>query len=130
MPSLFQEAAAIASAAVDDVFGEEFLYQPMTADDVNARPSIDPNRAPLTIVAAFLDSYARAESGPARTQGVAAERPGHASSRPQVTFDRRALPYDVCKGDRLTRVDTGETFQVAEPRKSDGPRIALDLNRI
>lgn len=130
MTSPFQEAAALASAAIDDFYSEAYLYQPMLAADVNARSAIDPARAPLTIMAAMLDNYARADSGPARTQGVMAEKPGHASSRPQVSIATGALPYETRRGDRMTRVSDGALFQVAECRSPDLVRITLDLNRM
>lgn len=131
MATPFQNAATKSSAAVDKVYGEPYLYQPMThGADVNARFVIDPDRAPLTVIAAPLDLYARAHSGPARTQGVSAEQPGHASDRPSVSIDRAALPYDVRPGDRMTRVSDGVLFRVAEPRPVDGPRISIDLNRV
>lgn len=131
MPTPFQEAAALASCAVDDVYAEDYLYQPMTAGaDVNARPCPDTDRPVLQIKAVPLDSFARAGSGPARTQGVTAEKPGHASTRPQVSIDRNAFPYAVARGDRLTRMSDGAQFLVAEPRYPDLSRLTLDLNRI
>jgi hypothetical protein len=130
MSSPFQDAAALASSAVDDTYGEPFTYQPMTAADVNARPSIDANRAALTITAVLLDSFARAHSGPARTQGVTSEQPGHASTRPQLSLDPAALPYTPRRGDIVTRGSDGSKFLVAEPRRPDDVRIILDLNRM
>lgn len=119
------------SAAVDDVFGEPFTYQPMTAAaDRNARPAVDSNRAAQTIVAVLIDSYARADSGPARTTGVAADTPGHASARPQLSFDPTQLPYAVRTGDRVLRQSNGALYYLAEPRRPDGVRVLVDLNRL
>ncbi len=145
MGSLFQTAAAAASAAVDTVFGEPVLYQPMgvAADDVNARRAPDPSRPAMAIVAGFFDAYARAFSGPARSQGVKPEQPGHATSRPVLDIDFTQLPYEPHRGDRVVRqkqdakgnvldapgVFTGEVYEVAEPRPDKtGPRGELDLN--
>src|SRR6266536_1631689 len=53
--SLFQDAAAAASAAVDTVFGEPWTYQPMAVGgDVNARRAPDPDRAALPITGAYI----------------------------------------------------------------------------
>jgi len=131
MTTPFQDAAAAASGAVDDVYGEPYLYQPMKRDaDVNGRLIVDPDRAPVTVTGVPFDAYARADSGPARTQGVTAEKPGHASDRPSVSIERAALPYAPHVGDRLTRVSDGVKFSVAEPRRLDLVRIVLDLNRL
>jgi hypothetical protein len=131
MTSPFQDAAALASTAIDDVFGEQFTLDPMaTGVDVNGRGVADPDRAAQTFTATFIDSYARADSGPARQQGVTAEKPGHASSRPQISFDAAALPYAVKRGDRVTRASDGSLYQMAEPRKVDTIRVLVDLNRI
>lgn len=129
MPTPFQQAAALASAAVDSVYGETFTFQPMAAADPNARPAADASRAAQQIVGVLLDSFARSHSGPARTQGVTPEQPGHSSTRPQFSFDRSALPYDPRAGDFLTRAD-GSKFKVAEVRRPDMVRIILDLNRL
>ena len=132
MTSLFQDAAVAASAAVDTVFGEPWIYQPMAAGgDVNARRAPDPDRAALPITGAYIDPYARALSGPTRSQGVKAEQPGHASGRPALSLDLAQLPYEPRRGDRVTRLNTGEVFEVAEDRPDrTGPRTMLDLNLI
>lgn len=131
MTTPFQDAAALASAAVDGVYGEPFTVIPMTrGNDVNARPTTDSGRAQTVITAAFLDVFARADSGPARTQGVTAERPGHASSRPQISFDRSQLTYAVKRGDRMQRGSDSSIFEVAEIRRADPVRDLADLNRV
>lgn len=135
--SLFDDAVVLASAAVDDVYGKPYLYQPMTeAADVNARPVVDSGRAAKTITAALTDKFARALAGPARSPTVKPERPGHTSDRPQFSFDRAALPYEPQRGDRLTRLDevtgaaTSDVYQVAEVLRADPARFVCDVNRV
>jgi hypothetical protein len=129
MASPFEIAAAATSAAVDRVYGKSFFYQPMTAaTDVNARPVFDPTRAAVTITAAFSDAFFRAGEGPTRSPGVNNEKPGHASSRPQISFDAAALPYRAQRGDRITRLADGKIFRVAEVHLDDTRRILCDLN--
>jgi hypothetical protein len=143
MGSLFQDGAAIASAAVDTVYGEPFLYQPMAAasGDVNARSATDSGRSAMPVTAAFFDAYARAFSGPLAqlSQGRSAELPGHSSGRPLLDLDFTQLPYEPRRGDRVQRqapgdadgVFTGQVFEVAECRPDKtGPRGELDLNLI
>ncbi len=131
MTTPFQDAAEKASAALDDVFGEAFTFLPMTAGlDANARPSADPDRDVVAFTAVFIDTAARAHSGPARTPDVVNERPGHSSSRPQITFALAALPYRPRRGDRVQRAADNALFQIAEPRAADPVRITVDLNRV
>ena len=132
MSSLFQEAAAKASAAIDAVYGETFLFHPMArAADVNARASADPARAVTTIVAAFHDIEARGGSDlVGERQMIRVQRPMHASDRPQISFARDALPFAPRPGDRMTRAACGKTYQLAEPRHSDGPRHLFDVNLV
>jgi len=131
--TLFDEGAALVSAAIDVVRGEQWVYQPFAtvAGDVNARLAPDPDRDQLPIVGAYIESYARAMSSEARKQGVKPEHPGHASSRPQIDFDVTQLPYETRQGDRVLRVATGVLYHVAERKfTSGGTRKQFDLNEI
>src|SRR4051812_35833422 len=121
--SMFADLAVNASAAIDQVYGEAFVYRPMTrVSDVNAPFGPDIERPVKTITAAYMDKFARAISGPARVQGVRNEMPGHATDRPLISIDKDALPYDVRTGDRIERVKTGAVYQLAEPRRDDMQR--------
>lgn len=129
--TLYEDALAAHSRAVDAVFSERWTFLPWTAagDDVNARGAPDPERPPRDIAGAYLKPYARAFSAEARRQGVKPELPGHASARPQIDFDARQLPYAPRRGDRLRRLKTGELFHIAEPKfPSAGTRLQVDLN--
>jgi hypothetical protein len=131
--TIFDDALAAASAAVDSVMAEDWIYMPFAVanGDVNARPAPDPDRAELCIVGVFIDPYARAHSGAARRQGVKAEHPGHGTSRPQIDFDATQLPYKPRQGDRVFRTKTRTLYHVAEPKKETaGPRIQIDLNEL
>ncbi len=133
MGTLFEDAAAAHSRAIDTTFSERWLYQPFTvaAGEVNGRPSPDPDRWEREIVGVFIDPYARAASGEVRKQGVKPERPGHQSTRMQLDLDVTQLPYRVRTGDRVIRRKTGKTYHLAEPKfPSHGPRWQLDLNEI
>jgi hypothetical protein len=132
MPTPFAAATQAAAATVAAVMGESFDYIPMTTPaDRNARPVADPERDVVRGLAAVWGApSARADSGPVRTPGVTAERPGHASSRPFVSLPRARLPYDVRRGDRLQRLASGELYQVAEVLPSAPGHVRLDLNLI
>jgi hypothetical protein len=49
MSSVFEDACAAASAAVDTVYAKPWKYLPMAAADPNARKSPDPDRAVIDI---------------------------------------------------------------------------------
>jgi hypothetical protein len=127
--SIFEDACAAASNAVDAVYGEPagWDYIPMASDDPNGRPSPDPNRPRLTIVAGFFDPYARAFSNQARRQGVKPERTGHASSRPVLDIGLAQLPYDPRAKDRARRRQDGTFWEIAEVRPDGAGRAQLDL---
>lgn len=132
MPTPFDAATKAAASSVGRVMGEAFAYIPMTTPaDRNARPTADPERAVVdafTAVPGFPS--ARAESGPVRTPGVTAERPGHASTRPFISFPLARLPYAARKGDRVKRLATGELYQIAELLPSAPGHVRADLNLI
>lgn len=141
LPSAFAQAAVAASLAVDAVYGESWSVQPMATSDPNGRGGPDPNRAALTITAAFQSAYARASSAGARQQGIKPERPGHSSERPRISYDPARcvlvdgvdpapLPYRLRDGDRVTRLKTGTIYRLAEMRTDDTLRIEADLNVI
>jgi hypothetical protein len=140
MGNPFEDAAAASSRAVDAVYGNPWLFQPTDADDPDGRRAPDPDRAAFAIIGAWIDPYARAGSGPARRQGVKAEHPGHASSRPfldvDVTQFGQGLPR---RGDRLQRLDpdalaqgvnkpVGPLYEVAEFRPDGTGRAEIDVN--
>jgi len=129
--SLFQESFAVASQGIDQVFAECWEYIPMASDDTNARKVPDPERAPTTVFAVFLDPYARAFSGVTLKQGVKAETPGHASSRPQFDVENCQMPYAIREGDRVERQRDRTLWTIAEVRP-DGinVRTRCDLNRL
>lgn len=135
MGTPFQDACVALSAAVDDIYGEAegWLYSPMASprDDVNARPAPDPDRPQRTITGAWIEGFARALSGPTRMQGVDAIRAAHAAARPICDFDLAMLPYRPRAGDRVTRIQTGKVYRVAEVRPdAANVRAQLDLNEI
>lgn len=130
MGTPFQDACAAASNAVDTVYGEPWIYLPMAVDDPNGRHSPDPDRAITSITGVFLDPYARAFSGPARKQGVRAEHPGHASSRPVLDIALAQLAFTPAHGDRVKRCLDGSFWMVAEVRADGTGRAELDLNNV
>lgn len=111
MPSPFAEAAALVSDTLAAVFGEDLRLEAVTAADPNARTSADATRAPFTMPGVF--------STPSSTQ----KAPGRGISNTNMHDMVRqlpsavlhgALPWRPRKGDRLVRVDTGKSYEIAE----------------
>jgi hypothetical protein len=133
MGTVYEDAVAAHSAAADTIYAERFTFRPMAQanDDMNARKGSDPDRAALHIHATFLQPYARAFSGEARRQGVKAEHPGHASSRPQIEIDIDQVPFKIRDGDQVERHKTGAVYTIAEIKfPSVGTRRVFDLNLV
>lgn len=134
MPSLFDRVFAAAGRTHDQLAGELFDFLPWSAGaDVNdpRAGGADADRAVVTdLRLPYGEPAARAHGGPARTPGVKAERPGHASDRPFVSLQVSLLPYDARPGDRLARRDTGQLFQVAEILPSTPGFVRLDLTHL
>jgi hypothetical protein len=128
MSSIFQEAFALASDGIDEVFGEWWVYMPMAKDSPNTRPSPDPLRNTKRVFAVYIDPFARAFSGPERKQGFKVEHPGHASDRPVCNIALCRLPYEPRDGDRVIREQTKLLYEIAERRPNGMGRAALDLN--
>jgi hypothetical protein len=133
MGSPFEDALAAASPQIDETFAESWLCIPYAAanGDVNGRPAPDPDRPSQEFPAFFVDPYARGHSGETRVQGVKNERPGHTSSRPQINFDARNLPYALRAGDQVKRCTTSKIYRVAEVKPLPaGSRMRVDLNEL
>lgn len=133
----FDKLDDMAGRAVLRIHGEPFSVQPRsTGDDVNGRAGNDPNRPARTFPAAVHSYFSRADmqdGGSARsltatTAANLAQGAGHTSARIRIKFKPSALPYRLARGDRVTRVGTGEVFTVAEYRISSGDNATADLN--
>lgn len=127
--SVFQDNFALASEGIDDLYGEPWTYLPMAKDDPNGRRSPDPDRVVVScLTAVWIGPFARAFSAETRRQGVKPEHPGHASDRPVCDLALCRLPYRPRAGDRVVRLQTEQTYEIAEPRPNGMGRAALDLN--
>lgn len=115
--------------AVDREAAETFIYQPMSAIDVNARPTADPGRAAQNLIAIWAAPSVESNRRP--RLDMAATRQGSArqvsSERPTIKFQTAALPYGPAIGDRVTRALTGEVLQVGEVNADGFGRTILGL---
>ncbi|MCT8970587.1 head-tail joining protein [Microbaculum marinisediminis] len=127
MSSPFEDLlAGIVEPIVDTTFGDEerFDFRPAKmSDSVNGRPSADPGRPLATDVAAIFDSAPLDvdESGGKR------DRPGFATTTPQVSVLVSAVPWEIRRGDEVKRKATGEVFRVTEIEPDGLTRVNLHL---
>lgn len=105
MSSPFQLAAAIASASLDQIFGEVFELAAMKAASDVCSPKIADETRPSFSVAGILTSpsestFPRAR-GAIRDVGAALMV---TVTPPHLSLDRRLLPWSPRQGDRVTRI--------------------------
>lgn len=128
MSTPFDLAAATASAAIDAVFGEVFEIIAMkTGDDVNSPRIADASRASFSVKAAFC-----APSTSAYPQGRPPFTDDSAQrvdiTKPRISVDSRLLAWAPRLGDRVTRLNTGDIFEISKILPdSSSTRTALSL---
>jgi hypothetical protein len=123
MPTPFQNAAAMASAAVDAIYGESFqLIAMKAAADVNASRLADAARPSFFAIGAYLAPF---KSILPHARGSIQDDNAHkfAASTPMVSIDNANLQWPVETGDRVLRMATGDLFEVSNrcPTASGAP---------
>jgi hypothetical protein len=119
MPSVFAGLEDELSTAVDETFGESFVFLPMTQPTVNSRLGPDPTRLSFEFTAVIDNKSAGSNSFErlGKSSGGVASKggtPQFVTSSPMMFFDSRqfvgaGLPRRL---DRVRRADTGEVFEV------------------
>lgn len=129
MTSAFGALWRAAYPQLEAAFGEAegFVLQPMRRIDQNASPTADPARPQVTFTGIF-------DAEPAVTQMDGRGRAGTWSepviSAPlQLDVAASAFVIRPKIGDRITRVDGGAIYQIAEIRPSDLGRLVFHLNK-
>lgn len=127
MPSPFELAAAMSSAAVDTVYGENFSFVAMKAGaDVDNPRIADPARPQFTAVGAYIGP-AKAVLPHARGSIPDDNARRAVVSEPYVSIDNGNMPWWVVIGDRVVRLKTGETFEVARSIPDGVTRTRIHL---
>ena len=123
---------------VDDVFGEDFAYQPYAASrDTSAPETIDSARAAATIRALFSERPAKPLEH--AWDGRQTRRPGVESGGPVIEISlaqqwlaaQGGSPLAIAVGDRFTRPLTGAVYRVTaiEPVTPTG-LMKLKVNQL
>jgi hypothetical protein len=111
---------------VDSTFGDEegFEFRPMTtADSVNGRPVADPARRVVPDVPAIYDDHPM-DFDESRNNR---DRPGFATTTPQISVQVSALPWEIMRGDEAKRNATGAVYRVTEIEPDGQTRVNLHV---
>lgn len=120
----------VVESTVDSVFADTELFEfrpaKVSADSVNGRPEADPDRPVAPGVAAIFDSRPLEidESGGKR------DRPGFATTMPQISVLVANLPWEVRQGDEVKRNATGDVYRVTEIEPDGQTRVNLQVTRL
>lgn len=114
MTSLFDQAAAQTSAAVDSVYGETFTFIGMKqGTDRGAAKILDPSRPAFDVVGGFIDPSKTAYPHARGTAQNAAQR--HVVTEPFASIDNTRMQWVAITGDRVTHQKTGDQYEIARP---------------
>jgi hypothetical protein len=115
------------SAAVDDTMGEMVTVTPATAPAPNFPSVADPSRS-VTVVAAFMSkakTILMGEGG--KIGGGHSLSPLIETSEPVFSFGYNVLPFPIRQSYRITRLCSGETFEVTNVKPDGVSRIVVHV---
>jgi hypothetical protein len=127
MPTPFENAAAMASAAVDAVYGESFQLIAMKSRRRRQCARLaDSTRPTFFAVGAYLAPF---KAILPHARGSIQDDNAHkfAASTPMVSIDNANLQWPVETGDRVLRMATGDLFEVSKPLPDGIRRTVLHL---
>lgn len=112
MPTPFELAAAMASASLDQIFGEVFEIAAMkAAGDVNSPKIADETRPSFSVAGILtLPSNSTFPRGNGAIRDISASR--ITVTTPRLSADRRLLRWSPRQGDRVTRIKTGDVYEI------------------
>ena len=122
MATPFQAAAAAAETAIDAVFAEAFSFAPMTVPP-NGVATADTDREEVASLPALFDA-----GGLRVTPGAPGTVPV-TTLAPQIVF-AAAATGPVRTGDRMTRLATGQVYELRDPKPAGHGRIASALAEV
>jgi hypothetical protein len=114
------------SAAVDDTMGELVLVTPATVSKANFPSVADPSRS-VTVVAAFMQKSKTTIMGPEGKIGGHAVSPLVETSEPVFSFGYNILPWPIQQSYRITRLCSGETFEVTNVKPDGVARVVVSV---
>ena len=118
-----------ASAAIDEAMGEAVLVTPATVPAVNFPSTPDPSKA-VTVTAVFTSKAETLVMGEGKQIGGHSVSPLVSTSKPVFQFSYavlHGLPFMLRQSHRITRVCSGETFEVTDIKPDGVSRIIVNV---
>lgn len=120
--SRFDELLAHADRSIDRSFGETFNFQPMR-EIINGEAVPDEDRATVAGVQGVFAEHAEDYA----MQGGSGFSPGRVSAAPRLSIRIDEWQFIVQKFDRVTRLKTGQVYEVTKVLPDDLSRSILSL---
>lgn len=114
------------SAAIDDTMGELVTVTPASAPAPNFPSVPDPTGA-VTVVAVFTSESKTVIMGNEGRFSGHSLSPLIETSDPVFTFGYGVAPFPLCQSYRITRVCSGETFEIKDVKPDGVSRIVCPV---
>jgi hypothetical protein len=110
------------STAIDETMGELVPVTPAEVQKPNFPSVADPSRT-VTVTAVFTSKAENIVMGEGRAYGGHSISPFVSTSKPVFQFGDRTLPFAIKQSYRITRLCSGETFEVTDVKPDGVSRI-------
>jgi hypothetical protein len=114
------------SQAVDDTMGELVLVTPATPPKPNFPSIAEPSKA-VTVVATFMSKAKTIIMGTEGKIGGHSVSPLVETSEPVFSFGYGVLPFPIRQSYRITRLCSGEVFEVTNVKPDSVSRICVHV---
>jgi hypothetical protein len=114
------------SAAIDDTMGELVTVTPADVQKVNF-PSVPDSSRSVTVVAVFTSKAKTILMGSEGKLGGHSVSPLVETSEPIFTFGYGVVPFPLRQSYRITRLCSGETFEVTNVKPDGVSRICVHV---
>jgi hypothetical protein len=114
------------SAAIDEAMGEAVMVTPATVPAINFPGTPDPSKA-VTVTAVFTSKAKSVLMGSEGKMGGHTVSPLVETSEPIFQFGYGVLPFPLRQSYRITRLCSGETFEVTNVKPDGVSRITVSV---
>jgi hypothetical protein len=113
------------SAAIDETMGELVMVTPATVPAINF-PSVPDSSKAVTVIAVFTSKSKLIPMGEGKAGGPTIS-PLIETSEPIFQFGYGVLPFPLRQSYRITRLCSGETFEVTNVKPDGVSRIVVNV---
>jgi hypothetical protein len=119
--TMFDEVLGQVDAAIDDIYGEYFSYEPRI-ETLGGESEADPDRAPLARVLGVFSMAAMHLTEQGGRQAL-----GYVSALPRFSFVTGQLPSPVRRLDRFIRLKDSAVYEVTAALPDGINRTSVEL---